>query len=70
MRGLIHIGENRYDAGRAWELPSTTLSIQLKRLGLNVGRFKTGTPARIDANSIDFQLWICMVEMLIHLHFL
>ena len=54
MRGLIHIGENRYDAGRAWELPSSTLSIQLKELGLNVGRLKTGTPARIDANSIDF----------------
>lgn len=54
MRGLIHIGENTYDAGRAWELPSSTLSIQLKELGLNVGRLKTGTPARIDANSIDF----------------
>jgi tRNA uridine 5-carboxymethylaminomethyl modification enzyme len=54
MRGLIHIGENRYDAGRAWELPSSTLSVQLKELGLNVGRLKTGTPARIDSNSIDF----------------
>jgi len=54
MRGLIHIGEKTYDAGRAWELPSSTLSIQLKELGLNVGRLKTGTPARIDAKSIDF----------------
>ncbi|QKF68472.1 5-carboxymethylaminomethyluridine-tRNA synthase MnmEG, MnmG component [Arcobacter venerupis] len=54
MRGLIHIGENSYSAGRAWELPSSTLSIQLKELGLNVGRLKTGTPSRIDANSIDF----------------
>ena len=54
MRGLIHIGENTYDAGRAWELPSTTLSIQLKELGLKVGRLKTGTPSRIDAKSIDF----------------
>ena len=54
MRGLIHIGENRYDAGRAWELPSSTLSIQLKELGLNVGRLKTGTPARLDAKSLDF----------------
>ncbi len=54
MRGLIHIGENTYDAGRAWELPSSTLSLQLKELGLNVGRLKTGTPARIDAKSIDF----------------
>jgi tRNA uridine 5-carboxymethylaminomethyl modification enzyme len=56
MRGLIHIGEKRYDAGRAWELPSTTLSLQLKDLGLNVGRLKTGTPARIDKNSIDFSV--------------
>ena len=56
MRGLVHIGENKYDAGRAWELPSTTLSIQLKELGLRVGRLKTGTPARLDANSIDFSV--------------
>uniref|UniRef100_UPI004047B24A tRNA uridine-5-carboxymethylaminomethyl(34) synthesis enzyme MnmG n=1 Tax=Aliarcobacter sp. TaxID=2321116 RepID=UPI004047B24A len=54
MKGLIHIGENRYDAGRAWELPSSTLSTQLKELGLRVGRLKTGTPARLDGNSIDF----------------
>ncbi len=54
MKGLIHIGENTYDAGRAWELPSSTLSTQLKELGLNVGRLKTGTPARLDANSMDF----------------
>ncbi len=54
MKGLIHIGENKYPAGRAWELPSTTLSDQLKILGLNVGRLKTGTPARINVNSIDF----------------
>jgi len=56
MRGLIHIGENKYEAGRAWELPSSTLSIQLKELGLNVGRLKTGTPARIDSKSINFDL--------------
>ena len=56
MKGLIHIGENTYEAGRAWELPSSTLSIQLKELGLNVGRLKTGTPARIDSNSINFDV--------------
>lgn len=56
MNGLIHIGNNTYKAGRAWELPSSTLSIQLKDLGLNVGRLKTGTPSRLDANSIDFSL--------------
>lgn len=56
MNGLIHIGENKYPAGRAWELPSSTLSDQLKVLGLNVGRLKTGTPARINVNSIDFSV--------------
>ncbi|TLT08777.1 tRNA uridine-5-carboxymethylaminomethyl(34) synthesis enzyme MnmG [Aliarcobacter thereius] len=56
MRGLIHIGENKYEAGRAWELPSTTLSLQLKEMGLKVGRLKTGTPSRLDANSIDFSV--------------
>lgn len=56
MRGLIHIGENKYEAGRAWELPSSTLSIQLKELGLKVGRLKTGTPARIDSSSINFDV--------------
>ena len=56
MRGLVHIGENKYEAGRAWELPSTTLSTQLKKLGLRVGRLKTGTPSRLDANSIDFSV--------------
>ncbi|HIP56151.1 MAG TPA: tRNA uridine-5-carboxymethylaminomethyl(34) synthesis enzyme MnmG [Arcobacter sp.] len=54
MKGLIHIGEKTYEAGRAWELPSTTLSTQLKDLGLDVGRLKTGTPARLDAKSLDF----------------
>ncbi len=56
MKGLIHIGENQYPAGRAWELPSSTLSDQLRQLGLNVGRLKTGTPARINVNSIDFSV--------------
>ena len=56
MRGLVHIGENKYEAGRAWELPSSTLSIQLKELGLKVGRLKTGTPSRIDAKSINFDV--------------
>lgn len=56
MKGLVHIGENTYEAGRAWELPSTTLSTQLKELGFKVGRLKTGTPARLDGNSIDFSV--------------
>tara|TARA_B110000046_G_C13013125_1_gene407552 strand:+ start:841 stop:2721 length:1881 start_codon:yes stop_codon:yes gene_type:complete len=56
MKGLIHIGENQYPAGRAWEAPSNTLSDQLRELNLNVGRLKTGTPARINGNSIDFSV--------------
>ena len=56
LKGLIHIGENTYPAGRAWELPSSTLSNQLKVLGLSVGRLKTGTPARINKNSINFSV--------------
>jgi len=55
MKGLIHIGETSYEAGRAWELPSSTLSTQLKELGLTVGRLKTGTPARIDGKSINYE---------------
>jgi len=56
MKGLIHIGENQYPAGRAWEAPATTISTQLRELNLNVGRLKTGTPARINKNSIDFSV--------------
>ena len=56
MKGLIHIGDQKYPAGRAWEAPSTTLSDQLREFNLNVGRLKTGTPARINGNSIDFSV--------------
>ncbi len=54
MRGLIHIGLNNYPGGRAGDQPSVGLSDQLRALGFNVGRLKTGTPARLDARSIDF----------------
>ena len=54
MNGIIHIGENKYPAGRAWELPSSSLSNELKKIGFNIGRLKTGTPARINSNSINF----------------
>lgn len=56
MKGLVHIGEQKLSAGRAWEAPSATLSDSLRDLGLNVGRLKTGTPARLDAKSIDFSV--------------
>ncbi len=54
LRGLIHIGEVRQEAGRAGEFASNALSDSLKSLGLTMGRLKTGTCARIDAKSIDF----------------
>ncbi len=54
MRGLIHIGLNHYPGGRAGDLPSIGLSDQLKTIGFEVGRLKTGTPARLDGRTIDF----------------
>jgi len=54
MRGLIHVGLNSYAGGRAGEPSSEDLSESLKRLGIVVGRLKTGTPARLAARSIDF----------------
>ena len=54
MRGLIHIGLNHYPGGRAGDQPSIGLSDQLRTIGFQVGRLKTGTPARLDARSIDF----------------
>jgi tRNA uridine 5-carboxymethylaminomethyl modification enzyme len=54
MRGLIHIGLNHYPGGRAGDQPSVGLSDQLRTLGFDVGRLKTGTPARLDSRSIDF----------------
>jgi len=54
MRGLIHIGLNNYPGGRAGDLPSIGLSDQLKNVGFDVGRLKTGTPARLDSRTIDF----------------
>jgi tRNA uridine 5-carboxymethylaminomethyl modification enzyme len=54
MRGLIHVGLRHYPGGRAGEPPSEGLSDHLRSLGLQVGRLKTGTPARLDRRSIDF----------------
>ena len=54
LKGLIHIGEFQKEAGRVGEFSSLHLSESMKALGLNMGRLKTGTCARIDAKSIDF----------------
>lgn len=54
MRGLIHIGLTNFPGGRAGDQPSIGLSDQLMALGFEVGRLKTGTPARLDSRTIDF----------------
>jgi tRNA uridine 5-carboxymethylaminomethyl modification enzyme len=55
LRGLIHIGSEKTPAGRVGEAPSIGLSATLGRLGLRLGRLKTGTPARLDGKTIDWQ---------------
>lgn len=54
LNGLIHIGLDSFEAGRAGEFPSKRLSESLRKIGLRLGRLKTGTPPRIDAKTIDF----------------
>ena len=54
LRGLIHIGETRTPAGRAGEQPAIGLAVTLERLGLAMGRLKTGTPPRLDGRTIDW----------------
>jgi tRNA uridine 5-carboxymethylaminomethyl modification enzyme len=54
LRGLIHIGEKKIPAGRAGEAPAMGLSTTLERIGLALGRLKTGTPPRLDGRSIDW----------------
>jgi len=55
LRGRIHVGgEAGVGAGRAGEAPSVELAEGLEGLGLEVARFKTGTPPRVDGRSVDF----------------
>lgn len=54
LKGRIHIGENSFESGPDGVFPSIKLSDKLKELGINLIRFKTGTPARVNKNSIDF----------------
>jgi tRNA uridine 5-carboxymethylaminomethyl modification enzyme len=53
LRGLIHIGTEQFPGGRIDEPASTKLSESLERLGLKLGRLKTGTPVRLDASTVD-----------------
>ena len=54
LNGLIHIGKKKIAAGRVGEKATYGLSKTFKKYGFNLGRMKTGTPARIDKNSINF----------------
>ena len=54
LGGLMHIGRSQAEGGRAGDAASHGLSEQLAALGFEVGRMKTGTPARLDARTIDF----------------
>ncbi|HEY2908129.1 MAG TPA: tRNA uridine-5-carboxymethylaminomethyl(34) synthesis enzyme MnmG [Vicinamibacterales bacterium] len=54
LNGLIHIGDEQRPAGRAGEPPSRELAESLKSIGFEWGRLKTGTPPRLDRETIDF----------------
>lgn len=54
LKGLIHIGDKNYSAGRMNEFASIELVHSLHRIGFETKRLKTGTPARLDVNTIDF----------------
>jgi tRNA uridine 5-carboxymethylaminomethyl modification enzyme len=54
LGGLVHVGLQNYEAGRAGDPSASTLSKKLKELNLPVGRLKTGTPPRIDGRTIDY----------------
>ena len=54
LNGLIHIGETQIPAGRYNEKPTVGLSDQLAKFDMKVGRLKTGTPPRLDGNTINY----------------
>jgi tRNA uridine 5-carboxymethylaminomethyl modification enzyme len=54
LRGLIHLGERNWPAGRVGEAPAMGLSASFERAGFALGRLKTGTPPRLDGTTIDW----------------
>ena len=58
LSGLIHIGLTNYQAGRAGDPASVSLSHRLRELKLPIARLKTGTPPRIDGRSIDYSVML------------
>lgn len=55
LQGLIHVGEKNFSGGRIGEKPAVGLSDSLRKLGIDLVRFKTGTPPRLDARTIKWQ---------------
>ena len=55
LEGVVHIGETSYNSGPDGVFPATLLGESLKRLGVKIKRFKTGTPARVLKSSINFE---------------
>ena len=56
LSGLIHVGLQNYEAGRAGDPPAKTLGARLRELQLPAGRLKTGTPPRLDGRTVDFSV--------------
>jgi len=54
LRGIIHLGERNWPAGRIDEAPAMGLSNSFETIGFSLGRLKTGTPARVDGTTIDW----------------
>src|SRR5262249_15534885 len=60
LRGLLHVGENSKPGGRMADA-SSSLSSNLQEVGFQVGRFKTGSPCRLNGRSIDFER--CSIQL-------
>lgn len=54
LRGIIHCGEEKSEAGRVGDAPAVGLALAIEKIGFNLGRLKTGTPPRLDGKTIDW----------------
>jgi len=69
LAGRIIVGDTSYQAGRAGEFAAVGLSHSLRSLGFTLGRLKTGTPARLDARTVDFSKTVIQPGSEMPLHF-
>jgi tRNA uridine 5-carboxymethylaminomethyl modification enzyme len=58
LRGVLHTGARQTEGGRIGEAPAKGLSLSLERLGVELGRFKTGTPPRVHRDSVDYSVCV------------